>query len=345
MRDLLQALGADERLMLQLRGLYEQYGYRHTYVSNLEPYELFLNNKNFLKSDAIISFTDSYGKIMALKPDATLSIVNRVASERLDHFERVCYNEKIYRGFKEINQTGIELVGDIDSYCRIEVILLAVFSLQIISPDYLIDISHMGFVSALLDQVSDDLGLRVQIGQHIHQKNTHDLKKLLDGCDIAQEHKDRILQVPLLYGPFEKAMEAARALCVNPKMSQAVDELSKIWGVLKDITDVRKLCLDFSIINDLDYYNGVIFQGYIENAPQVVLTGGNYDNLMKKLGKQSGAIGFAVYLDQVRVPAEQPEEDEAVIRYQTEADIPDIFRQMGELAAKGARFRVEKEAE
>ena len=28
-----------------------------------------------------------------------------------------------------------------------------------------------------------------------------------------------------------------------------------------------------------------------------VLSGGQYDNLMKKMGKKQGAIGFAVYLD------------------------------------------------
>jgi ATP phosphoribosyltransferase regulatory subunit len=55
--------------------------------------------------------------------------------------------------------------------------------------------------------------------------------------------------------------------------------------------------LDFSIVNDISYYSGIIFQGYIEGIPEKVLSGGRYDKLLRKFGNRSGAVGFAVYLD------------------------------------------------
>jgi ATP phosphoribosyltransferase regulatory subunit len=47
----------------------------------------------------------------------------------------------------------------------------------------------------------------------------------------------------------------------------------------------------------MDYYTGVIFQGFIDGVPAGILSGGRYDNLIHKMGKDADAIGFAVYLD------------------------------------------------
>ena len=48
-----------------------------------------------------------------------------------------------------------------------------------------------------------------------------------------------------------------------------------------------------------DYYNGVVFSGYIKGLPFRVLSGGRYDALLKRFGRQSGALGFAIYLDEL----------------------------------------------
>ena len=47
----------------------------------------------------------------------------------------------------------------------------------------------------------------------------------------------------------------------------------------------------------MNYYSGLIFQGFIDGIPTGILSGGRYDNLMQRFGKKSGAIGFAVYID------------------------------------------------
>lgn len=49
----------------------------------------------------------------------------------------------------------------------------------------------------------------------------------------------------------------------------------------------------------MDYYNGITFLGFIDGIPQSVLSGGRYDSLVKKLGKNAGAVGFAVYPDRL----------------------------------------------
>ena len=55
--------------------------------------------------------------------------------------------------------------------------------------------------------------------------------------------------------------------------------------------------INFSLTNNMGYYSGIVFKGYIKGIPTGVLSGGQYDSLMKKLKKDTSAIGFAVYLD------------------------------------------------
>ena len=50
----------------------------------------------------------------------------------------------------------------------------------------------------------------------------------------------------------------------------------------------------------MDYYDGIVFQGYVEGVPQSLLSGGQYGGLMQKMGKNAAAVGFAVYMDELR---------------------------------------------
>ena len=55
--------------------------------------------------------------------------------------------------------------------------------------------------------------------------------------------------------------------------------------------------IDFSVVGDPNYYDGIIFKGFVDGVPGSVLSGGSYNGLMRKMGRKSKAIGFAVYLD------------------------------------------------
>ena len=109
-------------------------------MSKFEEYDLYARNKDFLISDSVITFTDGSGKLMALKPDVTLSIVKNTKDAPSSR-HKVYYNENVYRAdkgsnsFREIMQVGLECLGDIDDYCISEVIMLAAMSLEVISQD------------------------------------------------------------------------------------------------------------------------------------------------------------------------------------------------------------------
>ena len=147
----------DERVALRLRDLYRSYGFAQYKMSKFEEYDLYARNKDFLVSDNVITFTDTNGKLMALKPDVTLSIVKNTKDEAGLH--KVYYDENVYRisgssrAYREIMQTGLECIGDIDDYAITEVLMLAAESLSRISDDYVLDISELDVVSAVIEQM------------------------------------------------------------------------------------------------------------------------------------------------------------------------------------------------
>ena len=111
-------LKKDEQAIFLLRKLYQNYGYQSYKMSRFEEYDLYVRNKDFLVSDQVITFSDKSGKLLALKPDVTLSIIKN-AGKTTDGVQRVYYNENVYRvdpqtrAFREIMQTGLECIGDL----------------------------------------------------------------------------------------------------------------------------------------------------------------------------------------------------------------------------------------
>lgn len=299
-----KVLRVEERAVYKMRELYRSYGYLQYKVSKFEEYDLYAKNKSFLVSDKLLTFTDTNGKLMALKPDVTLSIIkNVVANEKASY--KVYYDERVYRttssgdGFGEIMQTGLESIGNIDAFAQSEVVMLAMKSLEGISEDYLLDISNMSFLEGLLESAGVDSAVMSDFLALIGSKNVPALKILCAKCNISAENTERICKASSMYLPIKSALDEIKPLLNGEKMQTAYDELYELYLILSSYGLTDKLYVDFSIVNDMNYYDGIIFKGFINGIYDSVLSGGRYDRLMEKLGKKMGAIGFALYLDQL----------------------------------------------
>ena len=127
---MIKYLKNEEKIVLSLRSLYSKYGYMPYKMNKFEEYDLYAKNKDFLVSDGIITFTDTNGKLLALKPDVTLSIIKNAADVK-GVKNKMYYSENVYRisggtrEYKEIMQTGLECIGDLTLYDTYEVISLA----------------------------------------------------------------------------------------------------------------------------------------------------------------------------------------------------------------------------
>ena len=183
-------LNPDEKVLYSLRDLYRSYGYLPYKVSKFEEYDLYAGNKNFLVSDHVITFTDTDGKLMALKPDVTLSIIKNAHPKQAET-ERLFYDENVYRVssgtrmFKEIKQAGLECLGDIDVFCISEVLELASKSLALISPSYVLEVSHAGIISEVLDECGFSETTKNEILRCMGQKNLHGVCEIFEAAGIS----------------------------------------------------------------------------------------------------------------------------------------------------------------
>ncbi len=296
----MEAFNKNETVLYNLRMLYEQYGYKRFKMSKFEEYDLYLEYKKFLQTENIITFTDLHGKLYALKPDITLSIAknaNPAQPQKLYYKENVYRASKDTKEYKEITQLGLEYIGEIDSYTMAEAVLLAAKSLKLISESYILDISHMGFVSGLFEQAAlSDVQQEKLLG-FLGKKDTHEILYCCEQFGIEKQMSEKIVSLCEIYGSFEETLPKIKALVINDKMADAISELEALYSVLSAMGEGEHINLDFSIVNDMSYYNGVIYRGYVKDVPFSVLSGGRYDNLLHKLGKSCQAIGFAVYVD------------------------------------------------
>ena len=300
MSDILQR--SEEQAIFALRALYSKYGYLPFKMSKFEEYELYIRNKDFLVSDRIITFNDTNGKLLALKPDVTLSIIKQ-GEDAPGIKQKVYYNENVYRvsegtgHYKEIMQSGIECIGDVDLYDVFEVLSLAAQSLRLVSDNYVLEISHLGIVSALLDELDADQSLRRQIMQYASEKNTHDLARLCADRGVDDALTAKLTALITTYGKRSDVIARLESICTSDAARDALKELTQLSALLDSVDDNEAIIFDFSVTNDMSYYNGIVFKGFIDGICDGVLAGGQYDKMMHKMGRRSGAIGFALYLD------------------------------------------------
>lgn len=341
-------LKSEEKAILELRSLYRSYGYLPFKMSKFEEYDLYVRNKDFLISDGIITFNDTNGKLMALKPDVTLSIVKNAAGE-VGCKQKYCYDENVYRisgsthQYKELMQAGLECIGDIDLYDILEVINLAVESLSLLSDDYILAISHPGILSAVLDSEKVSDGVRSEIIACFAEKNKHDLIKLCERESLSPALTATLSELIGIYGEPAEAVERIKSLC-GDAAAEAADKLGQLIALLSDSKHAGRLKIDTSLVSTSDYYGGFIFKGFLSGACESVLTGGQYGKLLRRMGRRSDAVGFAIYLDRLELlEKNQPEYDvDVLLLYSEETDVSAVAKKTAALTASGKSVSAQK---
>jgi len=220
---------SEEQAVFALRGLYQRYGYTPYKMSQFEEYDLYVRNKDFLISDRIITFSGEGGKLMALKPDVTLSIVKN-APEAPGVVQKVYYSENVYRDYREIMQAGLECVGDLTDYDIAEAVLLAVKSLALLGENYVLDISHMGLIAGVLNRFGFDTDVQKKIMTCLRQKSLHELRALCEGKTQAEEV---LLAIASCRGGAE-ALEEIAPLLTGEAERQALGQLRALLELLAD---------------------------------------------------------------------------------------------------------------
>lgn len=284
----------------RLRRLFEGCGYCEVVTPTFEYYDLFSEGAGALEQSEMFTLCDRTGRLLVLRPDSTKPIARLYAS-RLKNPEfpvRLYYNQPVFRRnpahsakCDEVMQIGAELLGKGGKSADLEAVALAVESLSAVSEDFLFELSHVGVYRTLIESLGVPDALAEELRECIAQKNFSALDTLLAENEVKDAEKIKLL--PRLFGGAE-VLEEARALFADA--GETLDYLQEIMDSLTRLGVKGKISFDLALLNEYNYYTGLVFKGYTDAGGEV-LSGGRYDTLYEDFGLSVDAVGFAVNLD------------------------------------------------
>lgn len=289
-----------------LKTIFEERGYHRVMTPSIEFYDVFGASANYLPQENMYKLIDNKGRLMVLCPDGTIPIA-RLTATRLLHMEmplRLYYSHNVYRmanGLRgqsnEIYQCGVELIGNGSIRSDLEILEMVASSLEQISNEdgYRLELCHIGYFKALIENLGAEEEMQEEIRRSIEQKNFASLNDLLE--QFPQNKAATALKyLPRLFGG-EEVFEQAYALFDDADARESLDYLRNIYNSLQSLGLGDHVIVDLGLVNQAEYYTGIIFRGYFHEVGEPVLSGGRYDRLLSDFGAALPAIGFAVNVD------------------------------------------------
>jgi len=289
-----------------LKKIFQQRGYRRVMTPTIEFYDVFGASADYLPQENMYKLMDHKGRLMVLCPDGTIPIA-RLTATRLLHMEmplRLYYSHNVYRmanGLRghssEIYQCGVELIGSGSIRSDLEILEMAASSLEKIggSEGFRLELCHIGYFRALMDRLGADEETQEEIRRSIEQKNFASLNDLLEQFP-DNKAAAALKYLPRLFGG-EEVFTQAYELFDEASARQSLDYLHSIYSSLQQLGLGDSVIIDLGLVNQAEYYTGIIFRGYFNEVGEPVLSGGRYDNLLSDFGAAQPAIGFAVNVD------------------------------------------------
>jgi len=283
------------------------WGYQEILTPTLEYYDT-VGEASATHDSKLFKLLDKQGRTLVLRPDVTAPIA-RVASSLLKDEPRplrLMYNTNVFRAQEkeagrnaEFTQAGVELIGDPSVEADAEVIALAVACLKEAGlEEFKIAIGHVGFIEGLLEEVVPEKSDRDQLKERLHNSDYVGFRQDIEALNISEDEKQRLRGILKLRGGATR-LEDAEALTINGRARRAVRNLKELWAALQayDVTDY--VMFDLNLLSSLNYYTGILFEGYAANQGFPICGGGRYDDLFKQFGMDNPSTGFAIKMDRL----------------------------------------------
>lgn len=343
LRDLLPEEVKKKRIIEErLVRLFESYGYKEVITPTFEYLEVIETGAGNIREELFL-FMDREGGILSLRPEMTVAIARfasiHLAEEKFP--QRLYYNANVFRHvqpqlarYREFWQAGIELLGASGVWADSEVISLAVKALNKVGlKDFKVSINQIGIFNSLLNDSSLSYEDRGKIRTLIENKDLVELSRLLESLNIDDELKETLIKMPVLHGGLE-ILNQLSYIDKNPAAYAAANDLVQIYEALKMCGVIDNIVVDTGVLRGLDYYTGIVFEGYSPDLGYGLLGGGRYDNLLGKFGLSRPATGFALGVDRLSLLVDK--QTEVVPFYLVGGtDIGKVMRQCEELRLMG----------
>jgi ATP phosphoribosyltransferase regulatory subunit len=295
-----------------LRDSYNACGFKDIITPTLEFYDVFNGDHTTIAQEKMYKLFDNHGRIMVLRPDVTTPIA-RVTATKLNEAAfplRFCYtsnvfrvNESMFGKANEVTQSGVEIIGVNSVKADAELIITGINALRNCGlEDFKIEIGQAEFFKSLVEELDVDDECRETIRSFVEDKNFITLDHYLrDKIKDYSEYKLRALrEIPRLFGKIE-VVEKARKLTGNKDALDALDNIMKVYGLIERAGLGSYISIDLGMVQNMDYYSGIIFRAFTYGTGSYILSGGRYDELIKSFGRDLPAIGFAIDIDSLMI--------------------------------------------
>ena len=334
------------------------WSYEEITTPTVDYYSLFEHGMGKAEAHRAFRFTDTDGRLLALRPDVT-SAAARAAATLFAERERplrLCYAAPVFRQQpqshaewrRESTQIGCELIGANTRVADLEVLVIAAEFLRRLDLEgnYAITLNDVGIFNGVAERLKLDPTSREEMRQLIDVRNAADLERFLTPYTCVEEAQ-AFAQLMQLSGKRE-SLDLARRVISNEQSRVALDRLESLWDVIESLGLTTCFEIDFGDVARLDYYTGLTFKVYVTGAGSRVGSGGRYDGLTASFGKAEPAVGFVIDLDALtdvlRVRAQdspelrqpQPQQMETAI-VNSSTDPSDLFLRALERRAQGER--------
>ncbi len=307
MRDLIEEECTKKRKAQDtIENVFQSFGYHQIMTPMIEYFDTYQQSFSSADATEMYKFFDHDGDILALREDMTVPICRVCASKygnsnppfRFFYTSDVFKVRHVFAGKRgEVTDCGIECIG-LDENSDIEILYTAISVMNALQfQKYTLEIGNARFFQSATDAVQLKETEKKQLAQLIDQKSIVDLKQYVQQLDLTPKEKEFFLALPFLTGT--NIFEQAYQICFTEDMKKEIQHLESLYDKLKQLDVHQNISFDLGKIPHLDYYTGIIFEGYIQESGTSILSGGRYDNLMGKFGRNLPACGFSIKLDYI----------------------------------------------
>ncbi len=300
---------AQKKYLLQrkIEQIFLKSGYQFVMTPDIEYYQTYVKAFQNVNDEDLYKFFDQDGQILTLREDMTVPIARVVASKLKDVNPpfRFCYTQNVYKVRQafagkrnEVTDCGIELIG-LDEKSDLEVLMTALEVLKSLDVNqYTLEIGNSNFFKYACIDAGISNQQMDQLAQFVDQKFMVDLQEYLEKLNVSENVMEFFMKLPFLSGTKEILLDA-KQMCFTERLSKEVDKLIAISDFLAQCGYKDVVTFDLGKVPHLNYYTGIIFEGYIQGVGKAVLSGGRYDALLQKFGRDLQACGFGVKIDPI----------------------------------------------
>lgn len=367
-RDYLPELeGPRQRMLTQVKGAFERFGYGPLQTPALEYSEILVGKYGDEGDKLLYRFMDNGERDVALRYDLTVPLArvvgmygNLVMPFRRYQIAPVWRAEKPAKGrFREFMQCDADLVGEPSVRADAEIMMVGLAVLAALSvPGYVMRVNDRRILDGVLDVVGVPVPQRIVVLRAVDKlpKVGPDAvrKEISEAVGLADAAIDKLFALLFREVKGDADLAALGAELGDSAVGQAgiagLRELLAIIDTAWGADMGGQVAVDLTIARGLDYYTSTIYETFLVGHESYgsVMSGGRYDGLMDMFsGKPTAAVGISLGVDRLLsaltdlglVPAKKTSADVFFCLFDT-ADYPAVARVANVLRGHGVGVEV-----